>query len=128
MKSFILSIYPAHRRFARVGCRQEHGQKKEKRFSVYARRVLFATLGSLGDLYPYMALASEMRRRGHQTTILTSSQYRSRIERSGGRFSERAMRQTTGGRYMLRDVILPQIRRSYGNLLEATSHSDLLVT
>jgi rhamnosyltransferase subunit B len=106
------------------------------------KRILFATLGSLGDLYPYLAVASEMQRRGHQATILTSSQHRSRIEQSGVRFQqaapdldfidktfqELAMREATGGRYMLRDVILPQIRVSYENLLDAASHADLLVT
>jgi Glycosyltransferase family 28 N-terminal domain len=44
------------------------------------KRILFATLGSLGDLYPYLAVASEMQRRGHQATILTGSQHQSRIE------------------------------------------------
>jgi len=88
------------------------------------KRILFATLGSLGDLYPYLAVASEMRRRGHQATILTSSQHRSRVERSGIRFLQvapdldfsdkafqrRATDEMTGGRYMLRDVMLPPIR------------------
>ena len=34
------------------------------------KRILFVTFGSLGDLYPYLALASEMQRRGHHATIL----------------------------------------------------------
>ena len=38
-------------------------------------RILFTTLGSLGDLYPYLALAVEMQRRGHRATILTSSSW-----------------------------------------------------
>jgi rhamnosyltransferase subunit B len=106
------------------------------------KRILFATLGSLGDLYPYLALASEMQRRGHQATILTSSQHRRRIAQSGIRFQqvapdldftdqvfqERAMREMTGGRYMLRDVILPRIRVSYDNMLAAVGEADLLVT
>jgi len=49
---------------------------------------LFATLGSLGDLYPYLAVASEMQRRGHQATILTGSQHQPRIDRSGVRFQQ----------------------------------------
>ena len=103
---------------------------------------MFATLGSLGDLYPYLALASEMQRRGHQATILTGSQHQSRIDRSGVRFQQvapdldftdktfqaRAMDEVTGGRYMLRDVMLPPIRTNYDNLLQAASEADLLVT
>jgi len=106
------------------------------------KRILFATLGSLGDLYPYLALASEMQRRGHQATILSSSQHRLRIERSGVRFRQvapdldftdktfqaRAMDEMNGGRYMLRDVMLPPIRTNYDNLLQAASEADLLVT
>jgi rhamnosyltransferase subunit B len=106
------------------------------------KRILFATLGSLGDLYPYLAVASEMQRRGHQATILTGSQHLSRIDRSGVRFQQvapdldftdknfqaRAMHEVTGGRYMLRDVMLPPIRTNYDNLLQAASEADLLVT
>ena len=105
-------------------------------------RILFTTLGSLGDLYPYLALAVEMQRRGHRATILTSSQHRARIERCGVRFHQiepdldftdpvfqkRAMREMTGGRYMLRDVMLPRIRPNYENLLAAAASADLLVT
>ena len=103
---------------------------------------MFATLGSLGDLYPYLAVASEMQRRGHQATILTGSQHQSRIDRSGVRFQQvapdldftdktfqaRTMDEVTGGRYMLRDVMLPPIRTNYDNLLQAASEADLLVT
>jgi rhamnosyltransferase subunit B len=110
--------------------------------TVQAKRILFATVGSLGDLYPYLAVASEMQRRGHQATILTSSNHRSRVERSGVRFHQaapdldftdrtfqaRTMDEMTGGRYMLRDVMLPKIRASYENLLAAASQADLLVT
>ncbi len=83
-----------------------------------------------------------MQRRGHQATILTSSQHRSRVEPSGIRFLQvapdfdfsdktfqrRATDEMTGGRYMLRDVMLPPIRTNYDNLLQAASEADLLVT
>ena len=32
------------------------------------KRILFATLGSVGDPYSYLAVASEMQRRGHRAT------------------------------------------------------------
>jgi hypothetical protein len=38
-------------------------------------------------------------------------------------FQERAMRQPTSGGYMLRDVILPQIRLTYDNLFKRLAPS-----
>ena len=35
-------------------------------------RIVFATHGSLGDLHPVLAMATEMRRRGHDIVIATS--------------------------------------------------------
>ena len=106
------------------------------------KHVLFVTLGSLGDLYPYLALANEMQRRGFRATIATCSQHRLRVEQSGVLFRQvapeldfndpifqkRALNERTGGRYFLRDTILPQTRASYQDLLEASRDADLLVT
>ena len=50
------------------------------------KRILFATPGSPGDLFPYLAVASEMQQRGYQAMTLTSSQHWARIEQSGVRF------------------------------------------
>ena len=38
------------------------------------------TIGSLGDLHPYIALALEMKKRGVEPVIATSETYQSRIE------------------------------------------------
>ncbi len=106
------------------------------------KHVLFVTLGSLGDLYPYLALATEMQRRGYRATIATCSQHRLRVERSGVLFrpvapdldfndpifQKRALDERKGGRYLLRDTIFPQIRASYEDVLEASRDADLLVT
>ena len=43
-------------------------------------RVVMATIGSLGDLHPYIALALEMRKRYIEPVIATSEIYRQRIE------------------------------------------------
>jgi len=50
------------------------------------KKILFTTLGSLGDLFPYLAVASEMQSRGYLATILTTTQHRSRVEQSGLQF------------------------------------------
>ncbi len=45
-----------------------------------AKRIVFCTFGSLGDIYPFLALAQEMKRRGHSPVIATSPAYRGLIE------------------------------------------------
>ena len=42
-------------------------------------RIVLATIGSLGDLHPVLALALELRRRGHEPSIATSENYRDKI-------------------------------------------------
>ena len=44
-----------------------------KRGRMQGKRNLFATAGSSGDLFPYLAVPPEMQRSGHQTTIPASS-------------------------------------------------------
>ncbi len=46
-------------------------------------RILITTFGSYGDLFPYLAIGSELRRRGHAVTIGTSAAYRGRVEDEG---------------------------------------------
>jgi len=33
------------------------------------KRILFSTVGSLGDLHPHIGLALELKRRGHAVTV-----------------------------------------------------------
>jgi rhamnosyltransferase subunit B len=42
-------------------------------------RIVLNTFGSLGDLHPYLAIAIELRRRGHEPVIATSEVYRRKI-------------------------------------------------
>jgi rhamnosyltransferase subunit B len=43
-------------------------------------RIVFATIGSLGDLHPKISLALELRARGYEVAIATHGEYRDRIE------------------------------------------------
>jgi UDP:flavonoid glycosyltransferase YjiC (YdhE family) len=43
-------------------------------------RILMATFGSYGDLFPYLAIGRELRRRGHEVAIASSAGYRERVE------------------------------------------------
>jgi rhamnosyltransferase subunit B len=106
------------------------------------KSVVFSTFGSRGDLYPYMAIAAAMQKRGHDVAIASAEYHRQIIEQSGIRFyssapdcdftnpdfQKRAFMPRTGGRFVLRDSLFPQIRESYADLLRATAGADLLVT
>ena len=105
------------------------------------KRILFATIGSLGDLHPCIALGQELRRRGHAITIAATEFYRDKVERVG--FSFRPMRPNwnptdqemirqcedlkTGPEILYRKLILPHLSDTYEDLLAAASKADLLI-
>jgi UDP:flavonoid glycosyltransferase YjiC (YdhE family) len=45
--------------------------------------VLLATIGSGGDVHPYIALGAALQRRGHRATLLSNPYFQERIERAG---------------------------------------------
>lgn len=46
-------------------------------------RVMLPTLGSSGDVHPFIALGLELKRRGHHVTVLTNPLFRSLVESQG---------------------------------------------
>ena len=106
-----------------------------------SKRILFATIGSLGDLHPCLALALELRRRGHAVTIASTEYYRSKVEsldlvfhpiRPNWDPTDRALiRQCEnlkrGPEILFRKIILPHLRDTYNDLLEAAAVSDIMV-
>jgi rhamnosyltransferase subunit B len=46
-------------------------------------RVLLATIGSAGDVYPMIAIGAGLRRRGHRVTVVTSPYFETAISREG---------------------------------------------
>lgn len=50
-------------------------------------RYLLASLGSLGDLHPFLALARELATNGHDVELMSNAPYRDTVEREGVRFS-----------------------------------------
>lgn len=106
------------------------------------KRIVFCTLGSLGDLYPILALAREMKRRGHSPAVATTPVYRKLVEAENIGFHpvrpdleaddpeilRRVMDRNTGGRYIIGDLILPALRDAYEDTAAAATKADLLVT
>lgn len=107
-----------------------------------SRRIVLTALGSLGDLHPYIAIALELRGRGHQPVVATGETYRRKIEALGLEFhplrpdSDELTDPVAMRRYMdfrrgtfrvLRNWILPAICESYEDTLAAADGADLLV-
>lgn len=53
-------------------------------------RVCFMTLGSRGDVQPYLALGKELIKRGHTAVICTGASFRQFVEENGVEFRETA--------------------------------------
>jgi UDP:flavonoid glycosyltransferase YjiC (YdhE family) len=103
--------------------------------------IVFATAGSHGDLYPFIALGREMQRRGYRATIATSRNHQPRVLEAGlgfrhmrpdpqntPAFHAQFMHPRTGGEFVYRHHLAPAIRNSYSDLLEATEDADVLVS
>jgi UDP:flavonoid glycosyltransferase YjiC (YdhE family) len=112
-------------------------------------RIVFTTFGTLGDVNPLIALALEMRRRGHQPVLAAPELFRSRIEPLGIGFHRiRPDQDPNDSRLVamiydikkgtergLREFLFPAIRASYDDLLAAvrgdggaSGAADLLVS
>ncbi len=104
-------------------------------------RLLIATFGSFGDLYPYLAIGAELRRRGLGVTIATSSSYQTIVEAEGLAFHavrpdvdlhDRAkveffMDARHGSERIIR-FLTGMVRENYEDTLEAARHADVIVT
>ena len=104
-------------------------------------RIVFATIGSLGDLHPVIALTLELRRRGHGAEIATSEMYREKIGALGLTFHAlrpdllsqgdhiiaEIMDGARGSRRLLRDHLFPAVRPMHADLAPVAAGADLLV-
>ncbi|MDQ2921444.1 MAG: glycosyltransferase [Acidobacteriota bacterium] len=110
-----------------------------------SKRIVLATLGSYGDIHPYMAIAMELRARGHQPVIATSELYREKIEAASFEFApmrphipppeeqdqammENVMNPKSGSGFLLNEMLFPFVRQGYEDLLRAVERADLLLT
>lgn len=104
-------------------------------------RIVLATMGSLGDLHPMIALGLGLRDRGHSVVINTWSGYREKVESLGLEFASlrpdvdiddrelhaRAMDARTGPEFVIKELILPNIRAMYDDVMAATEGADALI-
>jgi rhamnosyltransferase subunit B len=107
-------------------------------------RIVLNTFGSFGDLHPYLAIAIELKKRGHDPLIATSEIYRQKVEAENIAFAAvrpdigELMNQEgflkllwdskNGTKHLLRDYLLPNVSQSYEDLAKACMGADLLLT
>jgi rhamnosyltransferase subunit B len=107
------------------------------------RRIVLTTIGSLGDLHPYLAIALGLRARGHEAILATGECYRRKVEALGLGFravrpdcewvnNRRVMRRFMdpwlGMARLGRELLLPALRDTYTDTLAAVEGADLLVS
>jgi rhamnosyltransferase subunit B len=103
--------------------------------------VLLTTLGSYGDLYPYLALGASLKRLGHTVTLATSAAFRQKAESQGLAFvpvrpdvsldnrelMEYLFHQRLGTERVLREIA-NVTRDTYQDTLPAVEKADVVVT
>ena len=109
--------------------------------AVSSKRIVIATIGSLGDLHPCLALALELMRRGHHVTVGTTPYYREKVEGLGIEFysmrpdwnptDSELIRKCEdlkrGPEVLYREMVLPELRGTYEDLLSVAKGADLLI-
>lgn len=110
-----------------------------------AKRIVLTSFGSYGDIHPYMAIATELRSRGHHPVIATSELYREKMQTAGFDFfpvrphipppqeqdaaiMEKVMDPKSGSGFLFNEMLFPFVRDGYEDLLRAIDGADLLLT
>ncbi|AFY97003.1 glycosyltransferase [Chamaesiphon minutus] len=104
-------------------------------------RIAVTTLGTLGDLHPMIAIALELRQRGHDVVFVTHEVYQSKLQALGFEFHSmrpdftamndpqemaRMMDLKTGQEYMVRQWVNPHLREMYTDLLNVAKDVDFI--
>ncbi len=104
-------------------------------------KIVLAPYGSLGDLHPFLALAIELRKRGHDIKIATLEPFREKIAMLEFEFvpmrpefspedketAKIVMDARTGTERLLKEYLLPNTFEMYEDLMAATEDADLLI-
>ncbi len=105
-------------------------------------RILLATLGSYGDVNPFVGLAVGLKARGYHPVVATSPWYRDYVEGAGVEFApvrpdidptnaelvQRLTDARRGTRFLIRTLLMEGLRPSHEDLMAAAVGADLLVS
>ncbi len=114
--------------------------------AAHFRDIVLVTVGSLGDLHPFIALGIALRERGCTVTLASAAEYRAKVEAAGLGFHavrpsfadlerdlamsrrDATARMLADSRFLFRGVVLPSLRSAYADLEPLISRSDLVLT
>src|SRR4030095_5536284 len=112
--------------------------------SGYSRmaRILLASWGSFGDVYPYVGLAFALKDRGHHPVLATAEFYRPIIESLGFEFHPmgpmidpsdhatigRVLDPVRGADALIKEILLPSLDADYAALDLAAQRAEVVVT
>jgi UDP:flavonoid glycosyltransferase YjiC (YdhE family) len=111
------------------------------------KKIVISTFGSFGDLHPYVAIALELKRRGHRPVFVTSEIYREKMDALGlelhpspphlpdwdrpdevRRLVGDLIDSRKGSERVFTELVNPHLRAMYEALAEAARDADLLLT
>ena len=105
-------------------------------------RIILTTLGSSGDVHPYLGLALGLAARGHDPVLATSEYYRRKVEQAGITFRAvrpdidpgdaelvaKIMDPVRGSEFIVRELAMAHLRETYEDLRAAADGADAIVT
>jgi UDP:flavonoid glycosyltransferase YjiC (YdhE family) len=106
-------------------------------------RIVLTTIGSFGDLHPKIAIALELRRRGHDVVFATHKEYQDKVEALGFEFRRmrpdntalndpqemaRMMDLKTGTEYVIKNWVCANLRETYTDLMDSAEDADFIIT
>ena len=107
--------------------------------------IAIATIGTLGDLFPFFQLGSELKKRGHPIIFATSKLYQPQVEELGFTFfplrpdladigvsvsevGKQVMDPHKGPEFMFKKMIVPYLQQSYEDVNWLADEADMLIT
>jgi rhamnosyltransferase subunit B len=110
-----------------------------------SHKVVLATVGSLGDLHPFIALGVALREQGVNAVIACAEDYRNKVEAAGVEFhamrpgfdemqrdlgmnrAELTRDVIANSAFMFRKLVLPYVKNAYEDIMAVTADADLIM-
>jgi MGT family glycosyltransferase len=105
-------------------------------------RIVLTTIGSFGDLHPKIAIALELRQRGHSVVFATHKEYQAKIEALGFEFHRmrpdnialndpaimaKMMDLKTGTEYVIKNWVCASLRETYTDIVACVKDADFMI-